>query len=144
MAVHSIAIERSVEDVFAVLTDVTKTGRWYPADVEEWWVTPPPHGVGSVRRARVKVLGRATENDAVVTAYDPPRHAAMKGLSTSTPFEATLDFVPSSRGTQVTVETTFQLQGVMRLIGPLFIPRYERGWQEGLQNAKRMMEAGEL
>lgn len=144
MAVHSIAIERSVEDVFAVLTDVTKTGRWYPADVEEWWVTPPPHGIGSVRRARVKVLGRASENDAVVTAYDPPHHAAMQGLSSSTPFEATLDFVPSSGGTQVTVETTFQLRGVMRLIGPLFIPRYERGWEEGLQTAKRMMEAGEL
>lgn len=62
MATHAIEIERPIEDVFAVATDVTLTGRWYPADVEEWWVTPPPHGVGSVRRARVKVLGRATEN----------------------------------------------------------------------------------
>ena len=46
------------------MTDVTLTGRWYPAQVEEWWTTPPPHGIGSVRRARVRVLGRSTENDA--------------------------------------------------------------------------------
>jgi len=144
VAVHTIAIERSIEDVFAVLTDVTKTGRWYPAKVEEWWVTPPPYGVGSVRRARVTVLGRASENDAVVTEYDPPRRAAMKGESANAPFTATLDFTPLPGGTRVEVETIFELRGLMRVIGPLFIGPYERGWDKGLQNLKRMMEAGEL
>ncbi|HEY8177557.1 MAG TPA: SRPBCC family protein [Candidatus Limnocylindria bacterium] len=144
MAVHTIEIERSIEDVFAVLTDVTKTGRWYPARVEEWWVTPPPHGVGSVRRARVMVLGRASENDAVVTEYDPPRRAAMKGESASAPFTATLDFTPVPGGTRAEVETIFELRGLMRVVGPLFIGPYERGWDKGLQNLKRMMEAGAL
>jgi uncharacterized protein YndB with AHSA1/START domain len=144
MARHTVEIKRPIEDVFAVLTDVTKTGRWYPAQVDEWWVTPPPHGVGSIRRARVKVLGRATENDAVVTEYDPPRRAALKGVSARAPFAATLDFAPAPIGTHVEVETTFDLRGVMRLIGPLFIGRYERGWDEGLHTLKRMMEAGEL
>ena len=32
----------------------------------------------------------------------------------------------------------------MRLIGPLFIRSYERGWDKGLVNVKRMMESGEL
>ncbi len=141
---HTVHIQRSIEDVFAVLTDVTKTGRWYPARVEEWWVTPPPHGVGSVRRARVKVMGRASENDAVVTEYDPPRRAALRGESASAPFKATLDFSPVSSGTSVAVETTFELHGLMRLVGPLFIGPYERGWDKGLQNLKQMMEAGEL
>jgi uncharacterized protein YndB with AHSA1/START domain len=144
MARHVIEIRRPIEDVFAVLTDVTLTGRWYPARVEEWWTTPPPHGVGSVRRARVVVMGRPSENDAIVTEYDPPRRAALKGKSASAPFEATLDFEPTPAGTHVQVETTFKLRGLMRLIGPLFIGAYERGWDKGLQNAKRMMEAGEL
>ena len=130
--------------MFAVLTDVTKTGRWYPARVEEWWVTPPPHGIGSVRRARVVVMGRASENDAVVTEYDPPRRAALKGGPAKAQFEAALDFEPVAGGTRVQVETTFALRGVMRIIGPMFIGRYERGWDEGLQNLKRMMEGGEL
>jgi uncharacterized protein YndB with AHSA1/START domain len=71
VAHHSIEIARPIEDVFAVLTDATLTGRWYPAEVEERWTSPPPHGVGSTRRARVRVLGRAVENDAVVTAHEP-------------------------------------------------------------------------
>ena len=144
MATHSIVIDRPIEDVFAVLTNVELTGRWFPARVVEWWTSPPPHGVGSTRRARVRVLGRATENDAVVTAYDPPRLAAMKGISTSAPFEATLAFEPTPEGTRVDVATTFHLKGAMRLIGPIFIGPYERGWDRGLATLKRMMEAGEL
>ena len=45
MAVHTIEIERSIDDVFAVLTDVTKTGRWYPANVEEWFEPSRNSGV---------------------------------------------------------------------------------------------------
>ena len=44
-SVHfSITIDRPIEDVFAVLTNVENTGAWFPADVEEWWTSPPPHG----------------------------------------------------------------------------------------------------
>jgi uncharacterized protein YndB with AHSA1/START domain len=144
MARHVVEIKRPVEDVFAVLTDVTLTGRWYPAKVEEWWMTPPPHGTGSVRRARVLVMGRAAENDAVVTEYEPPRRAAMKGLSSSAPFEVRLTFEPVASGTRVEVDSAFRLRGLMRLIGPLFIKSYDRGWERGLRNLQRMMEVGEL
>ncbi|MEP6470275.1 MAG: SRPBCC family protein [Chloroflexota bacterium] len=141
---HTVEIKRAIEDVFAVLTDVTLTGRWYPAKVEEWWTTPPPHGVGSVRRARVLVMGRGVENDAVVTEHDPPRRAAMKGLSRSAPFEVTLAFEPVDGGTRVEIDSAFHLRGVMRLIGPAFVKSYERGWERGLATLKQMMEAGEL
>ena len=144
MTRHTIEIDRRIEDVFAVLTDVTKTGRWYPAKVEEWWTTPPPHGVGSVRRARVWVLGRATENDAMVTVHDPPRRAALKGLNKIARFVVTLAFEAADGGTRVDVESVFELRGVMRLLGPMFVGTYERGWERGLANLKRMMEAGEL
>jgi uncharacterized protein YndB with AHSA1/START domain len=144
MTTHVIEIGRPVEDVFAVLTNLELTGRWYPAKVEEWWTSPPPHGIGSTRRARTWVLGRAIENDAVVTAYDPPRLAAIKGLSRTAPFEATLRFEPIDGGTRATVETVFTLSGAMRLVGPLFIQSYERGWDQGLATLKTLMESREL
>ena len=84
------------------------------------------------------------ENDAVVTAYDPPHLAAMRGLSRNTPFEATLRFESLDGGTRATVETVFALSGAMRLIGPLFIPAYDRGWEKGLATLKSLMESGEL
>ncbi len=90
----SITINRPIEDVFAVLTDVENTGKSFPGNVKEWWTSPPPHGVGSTRRARVKVGFFTTENDAVATVFDPPHRAGMKGTSTNAPFEAMLTFQP--------------------------------------------------
>jgi uncharacterized protein YndB with AHSA1/START domain len=140
----SIVIARPIEDVFAVLTDVEKTGRWFPGDVTEWWTSDPPHGVGSTRRARVKVGPFAFENDAVATVYEPPRHAAMRGTSRSAPFEADLRFTPFERGTRVEVVTTIDPSGPMRLLAPAFARMYGRGWSRGLARLKRMMESGEL
>ena len=90
------------------------------------------------------VLGRAVENDAAVTAYDPPRLAAMKGMSPSAPFEVTLGFEPEGDGTRVDVESAFHLGGIMKLVAPMFVRNYERGWERGMASLKRMMEAGEL
>jgi len=142
--VSSIVIARSPEDVFAVLTDVEKTGLWFPGNVTEWWLTDPPHGVGSRRRARVRIGPLAVENDAVATAYDPPRHAAMRGLSRSAPFEADLRFTPVPGGTRVEIETVIGGGGPTRLFSPILARLYGSGWRRGLRRLKTMMESGQL
>jgi uncharacterized protein YndB with AHSA1/START domain len=140
----SILIARPIEDVFAVLTDVTKTGRWFPADVEEKWTSPPPHRIGSTRRATVRVLGMRLSNDAVVTAYQPPHRAAMRGLSRSAPFEVELAFAPVGGGTRVEVDASLAATGPMKLLAPAFSRWYGRAWQRGLARLKELMESGRL
>lgn len=44
----SITTGRPIEDVFAVLTNVGNTERWFPAKVKKWWTSEPPQA--SVRR----------------------------------------------------------------------------------------------
>ena len=140
---NRITIERPVEDVFAVLTDVENTGRWFPGDVEEHWTSPPPHGVGSTRHAIVRVGGRTSENDAVVTAYDPPRLAALRGTTPGAEFEAELRFSETGDGTRVDVEVDLAARGLRRLVMPVFASWYRRNWRAGLATLARRMEAGE-
>ena len=140
----SITIRRPIAQVFAVITDVEQTGKWFPGNVEEHWTSPPPHGVGSTRHAVVTMYGRKTENDAITTEYDPPNRAAMKGTSPNAPFMATLTFEPDGEGTRVDVTTEFLLGGPMRLAGPLIAATYGRAWSRGLARLKEMMEAGAL
>ena len=143
--VHSsITINRPIEDVFAVLTNVENVGKWFPGDVKEWWTSPPPYGVGSTRRARVKMGLMTTENDAVATEYQPPHRAAMNGTSENAPFLATLTFAPDGDGTRVEVTSEITLRGAMRIVGPLVTALYGRSWARGLANLKRMMESGAL
>jgi hypothetical protein len=137
-----------VEDVFAVVTDVTKTGRWFPGDVEEHWVTPPPHGVGSVRHAVVTVMGQRAENDATVTEFDPPRRGVMAGAQQGVRWTATIECTPAGAGTEGGTELSMTFDaaagGAMRLfLGP-FMNWYGNSWTTGLANLKRMMESGEL
>jgi uncharacterized protein YndB with AHSA1/START domain len=141
---NSIVIGRPIEDVFAVLTDVEKTGTWFPGNVTEWWLTDPPHGVGSVRRAHTQLGPFSMENDAVATIYDPPHHAAMRGLSRWAPFNADLRFSQVDGGTRVVVESTIEDAGPMRLLAPLFVRMFGRGWGIGLARLKAMMESGQL
>ena len=144
-AVHgSIVINRPVEDVFAVLTNVENTGKWFPGDVKEWWTSPPPHGVGSTRRARVKMGLITTENDAVTTVYEPPHRAGLKGTSKNAPFEAMLTFAPVTGGTRVETNIDFFMTGAAKLFGGMFIRWYGKSWDQGLVNLKRLMESGEL
>jgi len=142
--ISSIVINRPVEDVFAVLTNVENTGKWFPADVKEWWTSPPPHGVGSTRRARVKVGFMTTENDAVTTVYEPPHRAGMKGTSKNAPFEAMLEFESVEGGTRVQVAIDMFLRGPAKLFGGMFARWYGKSWDQGMLNLKRMMESGEL
>ena len=141
---NQIAISRPIEDVFAVLTDVEKTGKWFPGNVEEHWTSPPPHGVGSTRHAVVTVLGTRTENDAVATEYQPPYRAAMQGTSKNAPLLVTLAFTPDGQGTRVEVTSDIALGGAMRIFGPLVTAMYGRAWARGLVNLKRLMESGAL
>lgn len=141
---NRVTIRRPIEDVFAVLTDVEKTGTWFPGDVEEHWTSPPPHGVGSTRHAVVTTLGRRTENDAVTTEYEPPHRAAMRGTSPNAPFLVTLTFAPVGDGTSVEVASEIWLRGATRIFGPLVGAVYGWGWSRGLANLKRLMESGAL
>ncbi len=93
-----ITVNRSLEEVFAIMTDVTNTAKWAAAAEKEWWVTPPPHGVGSVRRAVGRAWGRPFQNDASVVEYDPPRRRVMAGEMSGNKFQVAIDFAPVAGG----------------------------------------------
>ena len=137
------SIARPVEDVFAVLTDPEKTGRWFPVDVEEHWTSPPPHGVGSTRHAVIRMLGRTTENDAVVTAYEPPHRGALEVRSAGVVTRVLLDFAAVDGGTRVHVSMDATSHGPMRLALWLFLRWYAGAWRRGLANVKARMESGQ-
>jgi uncharacterized protein YndB with AHSA1/START domain len=140
----SITIQRPIEDVFEVMTDVEKTGSWFPGNVEEHWTSPAPHGVGSTRHAVVTMLGRRSENDAVATEFQPPHRAVMRGTSPNAPFVVTLAFATDGAGTRVNVASVIALRGASRIFGPLVSAVYGRAWARGLANLKRLMESGAI
>jgi Polyketide cyclase / dehydrase and lipid transport len=85
-----------------------------------------------------------SENDAVVTVYEPPIRAVMRGTSKNAPFEADLRFAAVDSGTRVDTRIDFSMTGAARLFEGMFIRWYGKSWDQGMGNLKRKMEAGEL
>jgi uncharacterized protein YndB with AHSA1/START domain len=141
---NRVTVARPIEDVFAVLTDVEQSGTWFPGNVEEHWTSAPPYGVGSTRHAVVRTLGWRTENEAVVTIYEPPHRAVMEGTSPNAPFKGTLVFTPDGDGTRVDVTTELRLHGWTRAFEPAFAALYGLAWARGLRRLKALMESGDL
>jgi uncharacterized protein YndB with AHSA1/START domain len=139
-----ITIARPIGDVFAVLTDVEHTASWFPADVEEHWTSPPPHGVGSTRHAVIRAFGRRSENEAIVTEYDPPYRGVMVVESQGVKTTVALGFTAVDGGTRVNVDIDASAGGLMRLAVMPFMRWYRGKWRDGLEKLKAMMEAGQI
>jgi carbon monoxide dehydrogenase subunit G len=142
--VRSTTIARPIDEVFAVVTDVTNTGKWFPGDVVETWTTPPPHGVGSVRRAVFPAMGRRMENDATVTEFDPPHRGVLVGAQQGISWTGTVECTAVDDGTRLVFTFEAKASGAMRLLLGPFMNLYGNSWTTGLVNLKRMMESGEL
>jgi uncharacterized protein YndB with AHSA1/START domain len=139
----SVTIARPLEEVFAVLTDVEKTHIWSAPAVEEHWTTPPPYGIGSRRHAIAQMMGRRTENDAEVTAYELNRRWEMKSVS-GPGFVVSAEFSPVTGGTRVDWTWILDFHGPMRLVERPATWVFGRLFAKDLVRLKKLMEAGSL
>lgn len=141
----SVSILRPVEDVFAVLTDVGQAAKWSRA-LEEQLITPHPLRVGSRRRAVVPMFGgRTMENEMELTALEPDRRLAMRGVA-GFPFPVRIvaELEPAGGGTLLQWTTFMEPGGVVKLLGPVLAAGYKRSFAKDLANLKSMMESGAL
>lgn len=140
----SIVIGRPVADVFEVLADVTRTPEWHPAAVEEWWTSERPPGVGSTRRAVSRSMGVTSENEAVVTAYEPGRALGLRSTESPMPFEIDLSFSEVEHGTEVVWVVSMAGAGWRRPVARLALAAFMRQLDTGLARLRSLMESGRL
>lgn len=141
----TITIARSIEDVFAVLTNVENAARWSRA-LEEKMTTPGPFGVGSRRRAVVPLFGgRTTQNEMELTEVEPNRRLAMRGVSGfAFPVRVSIDFERVETGTRLEWTTYLEPRGLVKAVAPILAATFGRILQKDLAKLKAMMEAREL
>jgi uncharacterized protein YndB with AHSA1/START domain len=141
----TVTIDRPVEDVFRVLTNPAITPRWSTNAIEEHVTTAGPVGVGSRRRATIKRFGGGTtENEIEVTAIEANRRLAMRSVESPVPFSSAYTLTPIGPSTRVDWSWAFELNGVLRLLGPLVASMFARTFRADLGRLKSMMGADEL
>ena len=144
----SVTIDRPVEEVFAVLTDPTRSPEWSKHSVRGELLTDGPPRVGSRRRTVVKGFGGIGTMESVfeVTEIDPLRAVALKQVSASWGGSGATryTFSPVDGGTRVDWTWELNATGPMKLLMGPMLPLARRMFQSDLDNLKRLMESGRI
>lgn len=137
-------INRSVEDVFAVVSNFEHNAKWSSATIEDKITSPGPIGVGATAHLVSKFLGRRIENDAEITEFEPNRRVTMRSTSGPFPFHGSLTLEPVEGGTRVNATFGLEPGGFFKLAEPIVTRMAKRQFESDLANLKDLMEAHAL
>lgn len=122
----TIATPRPVEEVFAYLSDFSRTLEWDPGVVEAQRLDDEPVGKGSEFRIVSEFLGRRTSLLYKVVEFDPPRMITFRGVNSTVVSLDRLTFENFGGGTQLTYEADLSLKGPFKVADPLLALAFSR------------------
>jgi hypothetical protein len=102
--------------------------------------SPPPLGVGSTLRTRMRVMSREVEFDWRVTRFDSPRRMAIESTAGMLPTSFLLDFTDADEATGVAATVAGEPRGMLRLGEPMIAESVRTTLATGLARAKRLLE----
>jgi uncharacterized membrane protein len=140
---YSTVINRPVEEVFALLSNVENNPKWSSAFLEVQKTSEGPVGVGTTWRGVGKFLGNRIETEIEQTEYEPNRKSTQKSKSPF-PVNQQMTFESVDGGTRVNVKFEAEPGGFFKLAEPLLAGMTKRNIEGELANLKDLMEAHAL
>lgn len=128
---------KSMDEVFAYMSDFTTTTEWDPATV----ITEKLSGdgtLGTQYRNTTEFNGNQTQLIYTVTDYRLNDRIELRGENKTLHAVDTITFRRKSEGTQVTYTAQFTFKGIFRLVSPFLRPAFgklETGAEVGLRKA---------
>jgi uncharacterized protein YndB with AHSA1/START domain len=139
-AEQTVVIDRPIEEVFAYVTDQTKTPNWQAGLIEVQRTTAGPIGVGTRHTLVRKFMGRRMEADNEYVAYEPHRLVTFRTTSGPALVASYLfDAVPD--GTRLTSRVELDGAGLFGLLEPVVGAGLRREMKAALPALKALLEA---
>lgn len=140
---HSVTINRPIQEVFAYLSDIERQPEWVSSMSESRKTSSGPTEVGTTYRQIGKFLGRRTDLECEVTAYEPPTVFAFRGRIG--PGQIEMRFTLSSEGpetTRLSQVVEGESGGIFKLADPLLVPIMKKQVEADAETLKGMLESG--
>ena len=129
-----VDIDRSPEDVYAYLTDVSNLPKWQS-------------GVHSARREGSQIhesrhmLGRELSTTLEIEEEDPPLVFALRAVNSPVPFSVRHELEPSGGGTRLTVTGEGDAGLLPGFAAGIMARRAEKQFRKDFERLKRLLEA---
>jgi uncharacterized protein YndB with AHSA1/START domain len=137
----SVVINRPIEEVFTYVANPMNSEQWAGPVTEAKQTSEGPVGVGTTSTRVTDFLGRKSENEYVVTEYEPYRKFAEKTISGPLQTTESITFENVEGGTKVTVAGEVEASGFIKLAEPVFARMAKRQLETDTSNLKDLMEA---
>ena len=137
-------IGRPVEDVFAALTDITRTPMWTPGLSEARQASQGPLESGATLVYTGTFLGLAHQSTVVCTDLAANKRFATR--TTAGPFDLEVDITlePSPGGTRVLNTCRGESRGFYKLAEPLVVRLTKKQTEAAYDNLRTLLEEGAL
>jgi hypothetical protein len=132
---ESVVIARSPEDLYAMVSDVTRMGEWSPVCRACWWDEGAGPSVGSWFTGRNELPERTWETRSEIVAADPGREFAFAVGGKYARWGYTFD--PVEGGTRVTESWEFLPDGIA-----MFKERFGADAQSQIDNRREAALSG--
>jgi uncharacterized membrane protein len=133
----SIFINKPVEEVFAYVTDGSKTPSWQEG-LEA--VENPTTVVGSQYTEVRKFIGREMRSVLEITAFEPNARWASRVVKGPVPYDVSAKFAPQEGGTGLTLRIDGEPTGFFKMAEGMVKGQLEKSMEEDLGRLKRILE----
>jgi uncharacterized protein YndB with AHSA1/START domain len=134
---NTVLIRRSIEDVFAFLSDLENIPKWNYAIVQTRKISEGPIGVGTIYH-QVRSVPSRSEERLEITTYDRPRQLDIRGQLG--PFASRLFYALDATGEGTWVTNTVEVELRGRLLGRVAVPRVREAVAANLRKLKELLE----
>jgi carbon monoxide dehydrogenase subunit G len=122
---RTVVVDKTLEKVFAYLSDFTSTTEWDPGTVTTV-LDRGDGGIGTTYLNTSAFLGRRTQLTYVVRELVPGERIRLQGENRTVIATDTMSFRGVNTGTEVTYAAEFTFKGPARFLAPLLRPALER------------------
>jgi uncharacterized protein YndB with AHSA1/START domain len=132
-------IDRPPEDVFALLTDITRLPEWQASATSA--EADRPVGVGTRIRERRRFVGREFKVVHEVTTYEPPHRFVVRSVEGPLPLTVSHTLEPSGGGTHLEVVGEAKPKGMLRVAAGGIAKTAEAEFRRDFERLKELLEA---
>jgi uncharacterized protein YndB with AHSA1/START domain len=140
-AEKSMVLRRSVQDVFAYVTDQTNVVHWQAGLVEVRRITDGPPGVGTRHTLVRTFMGRRMAADNEYIAFEPDKRVTFRTTSGPMPLEASYLVESAADGARLTSTIEKDASGFISLAEPLIAAGLRREMDAAFRELKKLLEA---
>jgi hypothetical protein len=136
----SVVIARSVDVVFAFVSDHENLPAWTVGVKQSRRLTAGPPAAGSKYRVVGMLLGRPVESSYQITAFEPGRGFEATMTSPMFGFSEQYRFEPDKGGTRVLMSAAVEPHGAFRFLSPIMTAGVRRQVRADHRRLKTVLE----